>query len=227
MTKSPEKDIAEKVLRWLESEGWDVYQEVCFGPGIADFVAVNPAGISWVLEVKKSFALAVLAQAWHWINHSCAHQVSVAVPFGRNWKTRTFAEAAARSFGIGVLYVSAYDVQQRVDPTRIEKPKKDIVETLSPEHKTHASAGSVGGGYWTEFKATCAAVLEFVTLNPGCTGRELSEGIEHHYASNAGARSTLTKWAKSGKLPCIRVTTDTRPAKFWPVAEGHERENKK
>lgn len=208
-----EKEIAATVVAWL-ADGWDVYQEVEGRCGVADIVAVELEAPNrvWIIEVKKSFSLAVLAQAWHWIKAGAAHRVSVAVPMGKNWKARTFTEEIAKTFGIGVLYVDT-SVRESVDPKLQRKLVAEI--KVREEHKSHAKAGSQGG-YWTPFKQTCKAVKLFVAENPGCTGRELVDGIEHHYATSASARGSLLSWAKSGKVAGVKVG-DERPGRFWPA----------
>ena len=69
--KITEADLGEKLILWLERNGWEVYQEVQFRGygGIADIVAVRnkPGGsgdkIMWIIELKKSLSLKVMEQA--------------------------------------------------------------------------------------------------------------------------------------------------------------------
>lgn len=210
--KTTEQDLAEAVVAWL-ADGWDVYQEVQHGENRADIVAVETCSPKrvWVIEVKNSLSMTVLAQAWSWTSGNVAHRVSIAVPSGRNWKQRAFAEAVAAKFGIGVLYVDPPAVSERVDPVLRRKISWDIRKSLHEEQKTHAKAGSAAGGHWTAFKGTCRAAGVFIRQNPGCTLQELSRGIEHHYASNKSARGSLAGWIRAGKLVGIRLDESASP----------------
>lgn len=206
-----ESKLATAVVAWLGTLSWDVYQEVEGRCGVADIVAVEAGDPrrTWIIEVKTSLSLAVLAQAWHWLHHGSAHRVSVAVPMTKNWKARTFTETVARKFGIGILYVSGDIVSERVSPDQ-QKPRCLI--KVCAEHKSHAKAGTSRGGYWTTFKGTCAAASAFVRENPGCTPRQMVAGIKHHYSTDKGARSSLLKWAKAGKVDGVHVDD----GKLWP-----------
>lgn len=208
-----ERELAAAVVAWLEG-GWDVYQEVAGNCGVADIVAVDKDGPRlWIIECKTSFSLAVLSQAWHWIKAGAAHRVSVAVPCGRNWKTRVFTEAIADAFGIGVLSVNGTLITDRLTPRLHRKIVTPI--RVYEEQKTECKAGSSRGGHWTAFRGTCKAVASFVSENPGCTATELVAGVEHHYASTSSARSSLIQWARTGRVPGVRIDSK-RPARFWP-----------
>lgn len=72
-----EEDLGPPVVAWLTAWGWDVYQEVVVGDGVADIVATR-GPVVWIIELKLSFSLSLLDQAYH--RRRYAHRVSVAVP---------------------------------------------------------------------------------------------------------------------------------------------------
>lgn len=214
-----EKDIAEYVIQWLKYQNWEVWQEVCFyrGSAIHDIVATRN-GLMWIIEVKKSLSLSVLAQA----RRAVAHFVSVAVLKGdkRHYnKGANFAEFICKQQGIGVILVDGTVMQKYIK----HKKEKDALSTygywermivdqhIPPDLKRSAhsmvkkkiddlgtvpknfcKAGSENGGYWTPYKQTIKDVRSFLKDNPGSTGREIIDGIkEHHYASDKSAYSSL------------------------------------
>ena len=45
----------------------------------------------------------------------------------------------------------------------------------------------------------------FVRRNPGCTLKQMIEGIEHHYSSNQSARGSMAQYIKSGVIKNIEL----------------------
>lgn len=85
------------LIRWLQDDGWDVYQEVETPSGVADIVAKMSHGkleLVWVIEGKKTMGEAVLHQATHHLRH--AHLVSVAVPRNTNSIYHDYCENKGR-----------------------------------------------------------------------------------------------------------------------------------
>ena len=203
-----ESDLAAKVIAYLEAEHWDVYQEVEFGSGgaVADIVAVR-AGYLWIIECKTSLTFTVLEQANHWRSH----YRSVAVPSVRNSSGRGTAYHIAHKFlKLGILEVSLDNQYSRRDPGVYEvnepplmreyhKRAKWMITQLLPEHKTALAAGSNGGGRFTPYKATMDQVHKFIQHNPGCSLKEIVDGIkQYHYANRGSAmgciRNALEEW---------------------------------
>lgn len=110
-----EQDLGPPVVAWLEERGFEVYQEVEMHQGgpRADIVGVLGPRL-FVVELKKSLGLDVIAQAAHWRRY--AHHVAVAVPirvgkmFGRrvtvtNDPGRLLAAEVLAWKGVGLLEV--------------------------------------------------------------------------------------------------------------------------
>ena len=82
--KMKETDLARAVVSYLESSGWDVYQEVLrnphsmggYGSPRCDIFAVK-GGVRWAIECKMSLGFRVLEQVEKWKGY--ANMVSVAV----------------------------------------------------------------------------------------------------------------------------------------------------
>jgi len=74
-----ESDLGPPVVEWLREQGYDVYQEVEMHQGgpRADIVGVR-GQVLFVVELKKSLSLDVIAQAAYWRRY--AHFAAVAVP---------------------------------------------------------------------------------------------------------------------------------------------------
>lgn len=214
MNKTNEQSVAELVVAWLEKMGADVYQEVTVRGGVADIVARVHAEV-WIVEVKTSLSLALLVQAYE--RRRLCHRVYVAAPYSRN--VRDVAEIC-KALGIGLLVVkqghhgweeSRYEychpkVEQETDSRRWNKRPVELASKLQPEHKTHAKAGAIGaGGRWTPFRDTCEQLARVVRSTPGIKIKDAIAKIRHHYASNSGARASLTTWVREGAVAGVRI----------------------
>lgn len=212
-----EKDLAKIVVDWLRDMHWEVYQEVqihSFG-AVADIVAVQ-GKLVWVIETKLAFGLAVIEQAEDWRNY--AHYTSIAVPSGRGgYKSYSLGKRICDIFGVGWLTVRMYEVIEQVHPALNRKAMADrIRQSLTEEHKTFAEAGNNRGHHWTPFQATCLDVSRKVHDKPGISMKEMLDGLKHHYASSATARSCLLKWISLGKVKGVRMERKGRAIELYP-----------
>lgn len=222
----PEKEtqVAEPIVAWLEEMGWAVYQEVASSDGRADIVAVRER-VRWVIEVKRSLSLALLAQAHAWKRR--AHRVSIAYPRGRMDDTRRLAHEYAAADGIGIIEVE----RQQWTPTQptvvvIEVAKPALRRTVLPvtlveAQRTYAKAGNADGKFWSPFRETCERVRKTVDAHPGLTIREVVDAIDHHYASKQSARGALLGWAEAGKIDGVIVrggAKDEGARRLYPSA---------
>jgi hypothetical protein len=204
-----EEDLAAVVVAWLEAMGADVYQEVeIVSRGIrADIVAKVRAEI-WIIETKTSVSLALIEQAME--RRRYAHRVYIAAPA---YKARA-GVSLCRELGIGVLDVrlgdpgSTWDlpgVRELVPSRRWNSRPVKLAAKLRPEHKTSARAGAPTGGHWTPFRDTIRK-LEAKVRAAGAEGITIKDAIatKNHYASAAGARSSLATWVRDGRLAGVR-----------------------
>jgi len=212
-----EVDLAERVIRWLEGRGWDVYQEVTTGwQGVADIAAVKD-GVLWVVETKTSLSFALIDQARERLR--IADYVSVAVPDSVKGSRGDTAYWVLRHFGIGLVQVDRYymeSIRETYKPKRQTPDRRrtdKLLGNLCPEHKTYAKAGSPHGRVWTPFKRTCRDALGYVEVNGPCTVRELVEGIEHHYDTTKSAKVNLTRLIDLDQVPGLKLDRRRRPAK--------------
>jgi Holliday junction resolvase len=220
-----EVELARPVVAWLESQGWDVYQEVQtdLGP-IADIVATQ-GPLVWVVECKKALGLPVLEQAEHWLHY--AHFVTAAYPYVPNRRNR-LARRVAEWLGIGLLEVRhselwrlGVDLQftfERPEPprfTRDPKLKDLLTKHLLPGQRTFAEAGNALGLRYTPYRETCDLARDYVRQHPGAQVREVVENIRHHYKADATARACLLKWAQEGKLHGVRLEQDGRALRLY------------
>lgn len=218
-----EAELAAVVIAWLEALGADVYQEVELQrQGIrADIVArVGPE--LWIIETKTSMSLALIEQAME--RRSFAHRVYIAAP---THKARAGLDLC-QELGIGVLGVtygggieapSEYDepqVTMRAQSRRWNTRPVALARKLEPQHKTHARAGATTGGHWSPFRRTIERLAQEVAAHPGIKIKAAVAGIEHHYRSNAGARTSLATWIRSGKVPGVEI----RDGALWPTTRS-------
>jgi hypothetical protein len=214
-----EQDLARVIVAWLKIQHWEVYQEVATGyaEARADIVAVQ-ASVSWIIETKRTLSLGVIAQAVDWLGS--ANFVSVAVPrVDRLNRGRAFAQKLLHDKGIGLIEADPdhYEIYSREPRKWRRLRRRPITDYLWDEQKTMVEAGSCRGGYATPFSRTCRAVAAFVALHPGCTMRELVDGVDHHYSNDASARSCLRHWLGEDKIPGIERRADGRTWHLFPV----------
>lgn len=200
-----EVDLAKIVVSHLEDEYWDywdVYQEVPCESGVADIVAVA-RGRVFAVECKVSLTFSVIEQAI--ARQRQAHWVAVAVPRARRgWLARDILKKR----GIGLLTVAGGQIYESLD-AKLNRAghegAKRLIETLQPEHKTFAQAGTSTGRYWTPWRATCREALRYVSRHGTVPAIEMVKGISHHYRSNNAARACLVMWLREGKVPGLRI----------------------
>jgi hypothetical protein len=197
-----ETEIAAKVIKWLDEQHWDIYQEVQFrNYGCrADIVAVR-SGYVWVIECKTSLTFTVLEQADHWQSHFR----SIAIPSARSLQGRGFAyHIAVQYLNLGILEIGDNGVRERTGPKLMRyfhQSSKRMISQLREEHKSTLAAGSYGGGYFTPYRQTMNEVKRFIARTPGCTLKEIMQDLSHHYASDTSAKTcirlALESWEKN------------------------------
>lgn len=222
-----EQELAAAVIEWLKDRGWDVYQEVESAWGVADIVA-RMGAITWVIECKKSFTFHVMEQAARYRYH--CEMISIAVPqvSRKSRDDRTYAKYLCSKENMGVIEVQLEPWLSIKESLRspLMRPKDNslahwhVRNFLREEQKDWRAAGSPNGGQWTEFKATCNRARRHVKIHPGCTIKELVNAIDHHYASEVGARSALAKWIPRGIVPGIEARRNGRQWRLYPSQES-------
>jgi hypothetical protein len=220
-----EIELAAEVVGWLESNEWDVYQEVQFQAygNVADIVAID-GNIVYVLEAKTSFSFKLLEQSYRWTNY--AHYVSCAVPsFKRS--DMQFKRKICKKFGIGLIEVANPEWTYKENINVLEIPRlnigidgKYIKESLTPEHKTFAKAGNADGKYFTPFQATCLNVVNLVKANPGIDLKTLIYNLDHHYSSDATARACISKFTQEGIIKGVETRREGKFLKFYPIGRS-------
>ena len=215
--KRSEVAVAKPVVAWLTAQGWTVFQEVkpprgC--SGIADIVATR-GPLVWIVETKTTLTFAVIEQADEW--RGWAHLRSVATPAVLTSASgRRLAKRVLEWLGIGLLDVGAIGgVRQDVAPAIDRRPVHlaALRSCLREEHKTFAEAGSPNGAVWSPWRATVKELMHVLHENGGVMPMKAAvDAIRHHYASDAVARSVLTRDAEYGRLPGVEFDRSVRPA---------------
>jgi len=211
-----EQELAKHIVKWLEEEGWEVYQEVSTGAlsSIADIVAVKN-GLSWIVECKTRYGLRVLDQACRWLSYNSANFISVAVS-----KTEKRAGSASWYFhhdkGIGLITVDPGGyVKTSQKPKLIRtintKSLNNIKNSLCEEHKHFAKAGSDKGGHYTPFKQTVNYVLKYIERHPGTTIKEMIDEVGSlHYSNPQSAKNSIAHYIRNGVINGVVVKQNGR-----------------
>lgn len=215
-----EQELAKHVIKWLESREWEVYQEVCSGAlnPIADIVAVKN-NLTWIIETKKNYGLAVLDQACFWIARHCANYISVAV-CGTKKRKGPASWFFHKDKGIGLIQLDGCnEIRVSHEPKLIRTKKEalwNIKNMLREEHKHYAEAGGKGGGYYTPFKATVRKIRAHIKENPGCTIKEMIDRVGScHWASDQTAKSCIAKYIREDIIKDITVKVEGRKHRLY------------
>ncbi len=228
-----EKALCAVLVEWLEAEGWDVYQEVNFRSWCADVVAIR-GSIVWVLEAKTSFSFHVMEQANRWKYY--ANMVSVVVPKPTGKQAgKHMAECTLRYFGIGKIEIPApfqfkdtveVSVNHKIFP-QIYRPNgrrennlvQRLRDSLEPEHKMWAKAGSQTGKRVTTFSLTIDRLIKAIQDKPGIALGELISSNKHHWASDAGARRYVSMYINQGVIKGARLEKRNGLLYLYPTGE--------
>ena len=208
-----EVDLAKPVISYLESMGWSVYQEVLIHGRIADIVAVC-GKLTWIIECKTSLSLKLLEQAYAWRGHS--NFISIVIPRKSYIYSSSFVDRMLNLEGIGVLCVNFSEVVENIRP-KFHRKTIDIKKFLKPEHKFWAEAGSQKG-YYTPFQNTKRNIEYAIKKYPdGILFKEFLKIIEHHYSTDAGARTCLIHWINSNIIKGAKIINKGNKLYIFPT----------
>lgn len=227
-----EEHVAAAAAAYLETLGYEVYQEVglsfemkgtaagaLLGDARADIVAVR----KWaegddlkvhvvVVEAKLTISFELLAQLRRW--KGFAHGIFAAVPRSDRGPGRREAEhVLAHCYKVGLFETDGDRVVEKIASPPYEIESVALLASLRQGHKTAARAGSNGGKQYTSYRETCENLARYVGEHHGCTLQEAVVGIEHHYASNGSACSALDKMLKKELVPGVVRAWKGR---LWP-----------
>ncbi|GMV18373.1 MAG: hypothetical protein AMXMBFR56_65970 [Polyangiaceae bacterium] len=223
-----ETDLGRVAKGWLEnSRGLEAFQEVVAGGHRIDLVG-RRHGCVVTVECKVSFGLPVIAQAQRWLakGERQASESWVCVAQSRRASDeRRLGRDVCDRLGIGVLEVDGGRWRVAVGATSSNPPDlSEWNELLHQEQKDAAPAGTNGGGYSTDFKRTCVALVETVTKSPGITLKDAVVETAHHYQTRASAVSALSRLLSVARrrpveLAPIRIEGRGSRALLFPTGE--------
>lgn len=229
-----ESAIAAEVASYFTRERFDVLQEVevafqirrdqNLGSGRVDLVPIRD-NLLGICEVKRELSVALLLQASKW--RPMADRIWIAFPGVQPSEVRDEGIRIALDFyGFGVLEVCDDGVHSRGEPRVIHRVSDALLNSLSPEHRTHAQAGGNRGGQFTSFKGTCEALAAFVAANPASKLEEAVACIKHHYRDRKTAVAALDKAIGKGLVPNVypgrkgrlySTEEEARPKRLGPI----------
>lgn len=221
MSGLKETDVAAPIVEWLAADGWDVYQEVQYTMygHIHDIVA-RKGSILWCVETKSSFSFAVIEQAWR--APFPFRSVGVPVCYGRRGeKSYAFQQMVCGKFGIGVFGVGRGHVSEYSPPGLIrinhEFAKTYILPHLVEGQKSYKAAGGTAGGHLTPYRETMDRVIAFIGQNSGCSLKDIFAHLkgDHHYHSDATARSAIPNALRKFEADKVRVGTKDRRNAYY------------
>ena len=212
MEKLTEVQLAKPIIAYLEERGWDVYQEVLIYGKIADIVATF-GKLTWIVEVKTSLSLKLLEQIYAWRGR--ANFLSIAIP---TTVGDGFVKNLLMNNRIGILTVRHSEVFENIHP-QLNRRVINIQKFIRPEHKTWAEAGSQHG-YYTPFQQTKGNIEYRIKHYPnGILFKDFIKLTEHHYASEATARSCLRQWIESGIIKGAKIINQGNKLLIYPIID--------
>lgn len=232
-----ESDMAAVLVKWLRAEGHEVWQEVrvpiAYDMTSCDVMTMRGPAVH-AIQCKLSMSLSLLDQALEWLRY--ANYVSVAVPAGSAHRYGNAVRDLLHRHGIGVFsvhYLTESEQKEGYREVEIEtQPKLHRFGPLVEKHgdwmdyiakmramlkaipQDYGVAGAKHTSRYSPFRATCDAVIDFVTKHPGCTFKEMMTDLDHHYSSDATAKCCIRKWAGSPSLP-VRFERDGRMLRMY------------
>lgn len=203
-----ETQLGELMVAHLESEGWDVYQEVQTLVGKVDLVAVRGDDVM-ALELKLNPSLILLDQVVR-ILPFATHVAAVTVlkrssSPGLQWALQQ------GGIGWGCFRTGAKGgFVWRLNPERHDNDTQTLKKCLNPGQKVHAKAGTNKGGAWAPWRDTVTAIRAYLEA---CGGRAplatVMKSVKHHYKPK-NAYSGGKHLAKLGLIPGVRMVRDGR-----------------
>lgn len=225
MAEFKEHKYASKVVEWFENRGWEVYKEVegPKGDRIVDIYAVkgDPAKPkkAHAVEVKTSFSLRVLEQAWYWKRYATCS--SVAVPEANSRRARKFGHRVCVKLGMGLFDVvegdhgPLYARQKKTPQEKKLRPRR--MPELYDEQKTSVAGTPDDKERWTGFDHTKVNLRELVEEthpNPIELHKAVSE-IDHHYKNDDTAAARLKRIVRDKAVPGVDIMwRDATPLLF-------------
>jgi len=196
-----EKELAAKLIVWLQEQQWNIYQEVNYGYGmpVIDIVAVQ-GNIIWAIETKLSLSMALIEQAYFHIDK--ANYISICTPHIRTTKGHKIARILLNHLGIGYLKVSESNISENIAP-KLNRYSSELKNKLNEAQKTYAKAGNSDCKYWSPFQQTSMNIVSYVAKHPGTNLKDLVSNISHHYQTPSTASACISKWIKSGIIKGI------------------------
>lgn len=207
-----ETEVAKPIVDWLARDGWEVYQEVQYSTyGHVHDIVARKGNILWCVETKTSLSFAVIEQAFR--APFPFRSVGVPVVYGRGGKSHAFPTMICGKLGIGVFtvgrgYVADYNPPALIRPNH-EYAKTYILPHLVEGQKSYKAAGGISGGHLTPYRETMDRVISFIGRNLGCSLKDIFAHIkgDHHYCSDATARSAIPHALKEFEADRVRVGT--------------------
>lgn len=184
-----EADLAKKFMEYMGD--WDIYPEVQVPSGYIDIMAVHKVKKEvMAMEVKKNFNFKLLEQGIR--SKKYAHFVYLAIP---DCNDLSFRRKLCADYGLGLLLLMK---DGRIYESLKPKFNNNIYPVMLSEHQKQSVAGSQHDRV-TSFDVTKLNIIDHLKKHGGeCEAKSLLENIQHHYASNVSALSSIKKWINKG-----------------------------
>lgn len=209
--KFSESDLAEKIINYLENDGWISYKEVCISKGGGSrsdsyFVKKDMNGKikeTLSVETKLSLTLKVIEQAENWLKYANRCYICIPTPKREARSSYWFGIKVCKKFNIGVFEVnmSTGNIRELYSPTI--NNNTDIPPLY--EQQRASVAGNDRGEYVTAFKITVMNIDEYMKDKDSHELRKVLSDIEHHYSNVSSGTAAIKKLIKKNVIKSYEI----------------------
>jgi hypothetical protein len=195
--KIKESDLGRFASNYFINEGYEVFKEVVTPFGRIDIV-LKKDNLIYGIEIKTSFGLKVMEQAWkntNYVNYSYVFVPTIKSSFHKKLLTDN---------GLGLFCINT-----KATLIEIVKPRfseKIVNLKLFEEQKTFSEAGNDKSLFFSPFKKTMLNVVEILLNNNN--EREISllvNEAKHHYSNKNSFRISLTNLISKKIIPYLKI----------------------
>lgn len=180
-----ESEVANIIIEWLKSDGWEIYKEVPFYGVRFDIVAVKH-NIVWHIETKAHFNLKALEQA---SRYNVGHRrfVGFEKPKRYDW---WIIKDVCMKYDTGIIAVNKERVVYFQKEKFFRKPLLLDRLTLIEEYKRDDIIAGSRNHYYSPYQETIKMVCEILSKGKK-TIKEIMIELDgnHHYSSSTPERS--------------------------------------
>lgn len=195
-----EIELAEKVIKWLKIQGWQVFQEVAVSGSTKrlDIAALKGEKL-WAIPCKRIDKKGVFNDAQWYKDHSNVTSVALSTGYDPDF------HCACLDVGIGyirVFTIGRDPVQELAYPFYRSGRTEDLFENLNPETADFAPAGMASGKRDTDFNVLMRDIADYLLNHSWSTVENAHDHIrDQSYTNRSHIIETFKLKVKKREFP--------------------------